>query len=79
MLPETSAHRALQMAERVRSRIAGHRFGGGLGADISLTASFGVASFPEHGSQAEKLIELADGAMYEAKQQNKNNVRLAAS
>lgn len=79
MLPETTSKRALQMAERVRLRIAGHRFKGGVGADIFLTASFGVASFPEHGAQAEKLIELADAAMYEAKQRNKNNVRLAAS
>ena len=79
MLPETSAKRALQMAERVRERIADHRFKGGVGADIYLTASFGVASFPEHATQAEKLIELADAAMYEAKQCDKNNVRLAAS
>lgn len=79
MLPETSAKRALQMAERVRLRIAGHRFKGGVGADIYLTASFGVASFPEHATQAEKLIELADAAMYEAKQRDKNNVKLAAS
>ena len=37
MLPETPAKRALQMAERVRLRIAGHRFKGGVGADIFLT------------------------------------------
>jgi diguanylate cyclase (GGDEF)-like protein len=79
MLPETSSRSALQMAERVRKRIAGHRFKGGVGADIYLTASFGVASFPEHATQAEKLIELADAAMYEAKERSKNNVRLAAS
>jgi diguanylate cyclase (GGDEF)-like protein len=79
MLPETSARRAVQMAERVRSQIASHRFNGGVGADIYLTASFGVASFPEHATEAEKLIELADAAMYEAKQRNKNNVRIAAS
>ena len=79
MLPETSAKRALQMAERVRLRIAAHRFKGGVGADIYLTASFGVASFPEHATSAEKLIELADAAMYEAKQRDKNNVKLAAS
>jgi len=78
MLPETSAKRALQMAERVRLRIAAHRFKGGVGADIYLTASFGVASFPEHATSAEKLIELADAAMYEAKQRDKNNVKLAA-
>lgn len=79
MLPETPAKQALQMAERVRLRIANNRFKGGVGADIYLTASFGVASFPEHATQAEKLIELADAAMYEAKQRNKNNVKLAAS
>ena len=79
MLPETPAKRALRMAERVRRRIANNRFKGGVGADIYLTASFGVASFPEHATQAEKLIELADAAMYEAKQRDKNNVKLAAS
>jgi diguanylate cyclase len=67
------------MAERVRSHIASARFTGGVGADIYLTASFGVASFPEHATEAERLIELADAAMYEAKQRRKNNVRLAAS
>ncbi len=79
MLPETSARRAVQMAERVRDRIASHRFNGGVSADIYLTASFGVASFPEHAHEAEKLIELADAAMYEAKQLDKNSVRVAAS
>ncbi|HKP86768.1 MAG TPA: GGDEF domain-containing protein [Blastocatellia bacterium] len=79
MLPETPARSALQMAERVRTHIATHRFNGGVGADIYLTASFGVASFPEHATEAEKLIELADAAMYEAKQRKKNNVRLTAS
>lgn len=79
MLPETGAKAALQMAERVRMHISSHRFSGGVGARIHLTASFGVASFPEHGAEAEKLIELADAAMYEAKERNKNNVRLAAT
>jgi diguanylate cyclase (GGDEF)-like protein len=79
MLPETNARRAVQMAERVRTRIANHRFTGGVGADIRLTASFGVASFPDHATEAESLIELADAAMYEAKQHSKNTVRTAAS
>ena len=78
MLPETSAQQATQMAERVREEIAGHRFNGGVGADIYLTASFGVASFPEHATESEKLIELADAAMYEAKISRKNSVRVAA-
>ena len=79
MLPETGAKAALQMAERVRAHISSHRFSGGVGASIHLTASFGVASFPEHAAEAERLIELADTAMYEAKELNKDNVRLAVT
>ena len=79
MLPETTALQATQMAERVRTEIASHRFNGGVGADIYLTASFGVASFPEHATEAEKLIELADAAMYEAKISRKNSVRIAVT
>jgi diguanylate cyclase (GGDEF)-like protein len=56
MLPETSSHKAVEVAERVRSNISNHSFDGGVGADIRLTASFGVASFPEHGNESEKLI-----------------------
>jgi len=78
MLPETPSIPGVQMAERVRTRIAAHSFNGGVGADIYLTASFGVASFPEHATEAERLIELADAAMYDAKQNKKNSVRLAA-
>jgi diguanylate cyclase (GGDEF)-like protein len=79
MLPESSSQAAMQMAERVRARIAGHCFSGGVGAEIHLTASFGVASYPEHAMIAEKLIELADAAMYEAKQHTKDSVQVAAS
>ena len=77
MLPEATAQQATYMAERVRAEIAAHSFNGGVGADIYLTASFGVASFPEHATEAEKLIEMADAAMYEAKISKKNSVRVA--
>ncbi|MEN3334905.1 MAG: hypothetical protein V7641_4270 [Blastocatellia bacterium] len=79
MLPESSSPSAMQMAERVRANIAAHCFTGGVGAQIHLTASFGVASYPEHAMLAEKLIELADAAMYEAKQHTKDSVQVAAS
>lgn len=78
MLPETASQAAMQMAERVRAAIARHRFTGNVGAEIHLTASFGVVSYPEHAAIAEKLIELADAAMYEAKQHRKDSVQLAA-
>ncbi len=76
ILPETSTRRAVQVAERVRSQIERHTFGGDM-VEIALTACFGVASYPEHASEAGRLIELADAAMYRAKLSKKNAVRLA--
>jgi predicted signal transduction protein with EAL and GGDEF domain len=46
---------------------------------LSLTASFGVAAFPEHASSPQQLIACADTAMYEAKAANKNCVRFSAT
>ncbi|MCE9499562.1 MAG: GGDEF domain-containing protein, partial [Leptospira sp.] len=41
-------------------------------AEVRMTASIGIALFPIHGSEIEKLIRYADTAMYLAKQQGKN-------
>jgi predicted signal transduction protein with EAL and GGDEF domain len=46
---------------------------------LSLTASFGVAAFPEHASSPQQLIARADTAMYEAKAANKNCIRFSTS
>jgi diguanylate cyclase (GGDEF)-like protein len=45
------------------------RFGG---RNLRLTASVGVALFPEHGAHADDLVAHADAAMYQAKSQGKN-------
>ncbi|HEY1092225.1 MAG TPA: diguanylate cyclase [Burkholderiaceae bacterium] len=39
-----------------------------------VTASIGVAMFPRHGVQPEKLLENADRAMYQAKRDGRNRV-----
>jgi diguanylate cyclase (GGDEF)-like protein/PAS domain S-box-containing protein len=43
------------------------------GTNLRLTASVGVALFPEHGETAEELVAHADAAMYQAKNQGKNS------
>jgi diguanylate cyclase (GGDEF)-like protein len=78
VLPETTAEKALITAERVRRRVAEYEFRGGGARTFHLTASFGIAAFPEHPvASAADLLEKADLAMYEAKAANKNNVKLA--
>lgn len=42
------------------------------GTNLRLTASVGIAFFPEHGDNVEQLVAHADTAMYQAKSQGKN-------
>lgn len=78
VLPETGSDRALITAERVRQKVAAHDFHGGSSHTFRLTASFGIASYPECPAElAADLLERADLAMYEAKAAHKNNVKLA--
>lgn len=46
---------------------------------IRTTASFGVATFPEHGNDIDELIATADKALYTAKECGRNQVRDSAA
>jgi diguanylate cyclase (GGDEF)-like protein len=78
ILPESNVESAAFVAERVRSKIERNLFTGGRGLRLRLTASFGVATFPEHAQSPQQLVANADAAMYEAKAAGKNCVRFAA-
>lgn len=75
ILPEASLDEAIHVAQRIRSKLAEHRFSGGRRLKLQLTASFGIAVFPQHASSPQQLISAADSAMYEAKAAGKNCVR----
>ena len=77
VLPDTGIELAGSVAERIREMITRFHFNGGRRLDLTLTASFGVAAFPEHASSPQQLIACADTAMYEAKAAHKNCVRFA--
>lgn len=49
------------------------------GAVVPLTASLGVASFPEHGAAPATILQAADGALYRAKAEGRNRVAMASS
>jgi diguanylate cyclase (GGDEF)-like protein/putative nucleotidyltransferase with HDIG domain len=63
LLPETDERGAFLVAERLR-RATKRLFADG---PCKLTISFGVASFPDHGDDAEMLLRAADQALYAAK------------
>lgn len=74
VLPQTTPDAAAQIAERMRKAIEQNTFLRKEGYSLKLTASFGVASYPESAKSKEELINLADEAMYRVKYQTRNAV-----
>jgi diguanylate cyclase (GGDEF)-like protein len=77
ILPETRIEEAGRVAERMRENFEGNTFLTDEGLDVKVTASFGVASFPEFSSSKEELIRFADQAMYRVKNDARNGVSVA--
>jgi diguanylate cyclase (GGDEF)-like protein len=68
IFPETDASFALDVAERMRKKIASQKI------QPRITLSIGIASFPHDAREKSRLIDLADQACYEAKQRGGNRV-----
>ncbi len=68
---------AFEMAERLRTRIEGHRFRTDSG-EIGVTVSIGIATFPVDGHKKEVLVERADQALYQSKNSGRNRTTCAS-
>jgi diguanylate cyclase (GGDEF)-like protein len=77
ILPDTGSEGAAAVGERIRDRVAAHRFLRGDGLDIHLTVSVGVATLPDVAASTEGLIQAADEAMYHVKDHGKNGLYIA--
>lgn len=77
VLPETDQEQALAVANRVRKALVAAAFVIDDNVEISVTASFGIATYPTHGLTKDDLIRQADAAMYRVKSTTKNAVGLA--
>jgi len=76
ILPDTDDDGAEVFAERVRERVERHEFHGRDDAELRLTASIGVATFPAARiDTVEDLFARADAALYRAKADGRNRVR----
>lgn len=73
LMPETDASQAVQIAEKLRPAISEDP----LLREKTITASFGIASFPLHGSTPQELIQVADASMYISKHDGGNIVSTA--
>jgi diguanylate cyclase (GGDEF)-like protein len=73
LLPQTDLEGAESLAERLREAMAERRMSFVPGAAFTVTASFGVAAFPDAETPA-ALFAAADEALYRAKSAGKNCV-----
>ncbi len=74
LLPQTTIEAASQVNERVRESIASELDTG----DISITASIGLASWPEDGMSHSDIIAAADLTLYRAKWSGGNRIFCAS-
>jgi diguanylate cyclase (GGDEF)-like protein len=84
LLPQTDADEAINLAERIRLRIAGDPVVARSGAELKVRVSIGVSQLTTEedvdcDAASERLLKEADTALYQAKQEGRNRVRLFGS
>ncbi len=78
LLRGTDSGGALKVAERIRRAIESHRFLAREGHSLNVTTCIGIASFPEHASDKDTLLDFADRAMYRGKKSSRNIIYMAS-
>lgn len=75
ILPQTDREEATVIAERIRQRVETSEVDSGE-QQLQITVSVGVSSYPENGRSQEELVSVADRALYQAKDEGRNLVRV---
>ena len=73
LMPETNMEHARQLATKLRGWVSADP----LLREKNISASFGIACYPLHGSSPQELIQVADASMYLSKHQGGNAVSTA--
>lgn len=74
ILPTYSKLQAIEIAERIRSRVEMHQFRIDENTKLLVTISIGIASFPETTELIDNMVEIADKALYRAKANGINQI-----
>jgi len=75
LLPGTNLEKAIEIAQEVRTTIESYAtMGIETTSELTVTASLGVAAIEQGATDPAKLIDQADKALYEAKEQGRNRV-----
>lgn len=74
VLPETRSDATYSIASKIHSAIAATPYVTPDGQRIPMRVSFGLASFPEDGSEANSLVAHADASLYASKRRGGNAI-----
>ena len=77
ILPNTGKSGAMTLATRLRELFRAYEFRDEDGSSFNLTASFGLATFPDDADSKDDLIRAADQAMYRVKESTRDDVQSA--
>ncbi|HJQ41273.1 MAG TPA: GGDEF domain-containing protein [Thermoanaerobaculia bacterium] len=77
ILPQTDGDQAVAVAHRIARAVSASPLRIDPEIEVSITASFGIATYPTHAMTKENLIRQADAAMYRVKSTTKNAVGVA--
>jgi diguanylate cyclase (GGDEF)-like protein/PAS domain S-box-containing protein len=79
ILPESTAAEAAKRSEGLRAAVKSLRIRHEGRVLDGITVSMGIAAFPEHASDEDELLRLADVALYESKSRGRDRITVAAT
>ncbi len=77
LLPGQNKTTGTETAKRLYYALRTNKFLGGAGLALHLRGSFGLATFPDDGTDIEKIIRAADEMMYHVKGSTRDNLAIA--
>jgi diguanylate cyclase (GGDEF)-like protein len=77
LMPETPKQEGLMACMTLREQLRSHVFDMGDGLHLHVSASFGIAAYPDDGTTTQRIISAADDAMYNVKAEGRDGVAAA--
>jgi len=78
ILPNQGKDEALAKIERVKQGVTSTRYLREEGINLTATASFGLATFPEDAKDKRELLAAADACLFQSKARGKNRISVVA-
>jgi diguanylate cyclase (GGDEF)-like protein len=79
VMPGQDTHGATAVATEIRDRLAARHFLDSAGYAIRLSASFGIAVYPDDAAAMDELLAVADHALFAAKRAGRHQIRVAGA